>query len=84
MNDNLSYYSVDVHTPAEIEGLSLRTPRPVAKRRQYGFICAKANNNMVLTVRKRSDSNMDLTVRKRSDSNMVFNCAKAKRQQHGF
>ncbi|WP_286927248.1 MULTISPECIES: hypothetical protein [Lysinibacillus] len=42
MNDNLSYYSVDVHTPAEIEGLSLRTPCPVAKRRQYGFNCAKA------------------------------------------
>ncbi|MFT9817385.1 hypothetical protein [Lysinibacillus sp. NPDC056185] len=30
MNTGLSYFSVDAKTPAEIEELSLRTPRPVA------------------------------------------------------
>ncbi|MEY9970360.1 hypothetical protein ABH966_000722 [Lysinibacillus sp. RC46] len=30
MNADLSYFSVGVQTPAEIEKLSLRTPRPVA------------------------------------------------------
>jgi len=30
MNVDLSYFSACVQTPAEIEELSLRTPRPVA------------------------------------------------------
>ncbi|MEY9980422.1 hypothetical protein ABH968_005415 [Lysinibacillus sp. RC79] len=30
MNADLSYFSAGVQTPAEIEELSLRTPRPVA------------------------------------------------------
>ncbi|AVK83078.1 hypothetical protein C3943_05640 [Lysinibacillus sp. B2A1] len=30
MNANLSYFSASVQSPAEIEELSLRTPRPVA------------------------------------------------------
>ncbi|QPQ31843.1 hypothetical protein [Lysinibacillus sp. JNUCC 51] len=30
MNEGLSYFSAGVQTPAEIEELSLRTPRPVA------------------------------------------------------
>ncbi|MFJ5565789.1 hypothetical protein [Lysinibacillus xylanilyticus] len=30
MNADLSYFSAGVHTSAEIEELSLRTPRPVA------------------------------------------------------
>jgi len=30
MNADLSYFSVYVQTPAEIEELSLRAPRPVA------------------------------------------------------
>ncbi|MEY9975078.1 hypothetical protein ABH968_000020 [Lysinibacillus sp. RC79] len=30
MNANLNYFSESVQTPAEIEELSLRTPRPVA------------------------------------------------------
>jgi len=49
MNANLSYFLVGIQTPAEIEKLSLRSPRPVAIYQRESeatatrfYICAKA------------------------------------------